>query len=65
MRHLITTLRGVKLYILYEYSKAFEEVIVKSVTLQDSEEDIYDLLGQSDVEDLNIKCMEDYYSEAD
>lgn len=60
MRHLITTLRGVKLYVLYEYSKPFEEVIVKSVTLQDSEEDIYELLGESDKEEILIKCMEHY-----
>jgi len=53
-------IRGVDLFIYYTFDEVFEEVIITKVELQDSDEDIYELLGESDREELLIKCLEDY-----
>lgn len=53
-------IRGVTLSASYIFDEVFEEVIIDRVELQDSDEDIYELLGESDKEELLIKCMEHY-----
>ena len=53
-------IRGVYLFIYYTFDKVFREVIITKVELQDSDEDIYELLGESDREELLIKCLENY-----
>ena len=58
----VTTLsiRGVDLFVSYTYDYVFEEIVITKVELQDSDEDIYELLGESDREELLIKCLENY-----
>jgi len=53
-------IRGVSLFVYYTFDKVFREVIITKVELQDSDEDIYELLGESDKEELLIKCLENY-----
>ena len=53
-------IRGVTLFISYTFDEVFREVVISKVELQDSDEDIYELLGESDKEELLIKCLEDY-----
>lgn len=53
-------IRGVDLFTYYTFDEVFEEVIIERVELQGSDEDIYELLGESDKEDLLIKCMEHF-----
>ena len=53
-------IRGVDLFISYTFDKVFREIIITKVELQDSDEDIYELLGESDREELLIKCLENY-----
>ncbi len=53
-------IRGVTLFIFYTFDEVFREVVINKVELQDSDEDIYELLGESDKEELLIKCMEHF-----
>ena len=60
--NILTTynIRGVDLFISYTFDRVFEELIIVKVELQDSDEDIYELLGESDKETLLVRCLEDY-----
>lgn len=53
-------IRGVTLSASYSFDEVFEEVIIERVELTDSDEDIYELLGESDKEEIMIKCMQHF-----
>lgn len=60
MENLMIYVRDVALFVKYRYSAVFDEVVIEKVELQDSDEDVYELLGESDKEEILIKCMENY-----
>lgn len=53
-------IRGVTLCASYIFDEVFEEVIIERVELSDSDEDIYELLGEADREEIMIKCMQHF-----
>lgn len=57
-------IRGVTLFTYYTFDEVFREVVICKVELQDSDEDIYELLGEADKEEILIKCMEHFQEQA-